>query len=398
MPSPYLTVDLDKIEHNARTIVGLCGRHGIAVSGVTKGAGGEPEIAAAMLRGGVASIGDSRLENVRRLREAGVATSFMLLRIPALSAVDEVVESADVSLNSELAVLEALSAAARRRGVAHDVIVMVDLGDLREGVWPDGLVPFVRQALALPGIRIRGLGTNLSCFGGIVPSAENMGRLVELAGDLERTFDLRLDLISGANSSALELIASGHMPGRVNHARIGEAILLGRETTHRRPWPGTFQDAFVLHAEVLELKRKPSVPIGEQGEDAFGERPVFEDRGEMVRALLNVGREDVDVAGIEPADSCMRVLGGSSGYLVVDVTAAAGGLRVGGDVAFSVNYRALLAAMTSAYVTKRSVRGGGPVAAGAEPPEAGTTAAPRIPGPARGGGRRSKPGVRSPRP
>jgi predicted amino acid racemase len=397
MRSPYLTVDLDKVEHNARTIVDLCARHGITVTGVTKGTCGDPEVAAAMLRGGVASIGDSRVESIRRLREAGVATSFVLLRIPSLSAVDGVAEWADVSLNSELVVLEALSAAARRRGVAHDVIVMVDLGDLREGVWPDDLLPFVRQALGLPGIRIRGLGTNLSCFGGIVPSAENMGRLVALAGEVERTFDLRLDLISGANSSGLELIAAGHMPKRVNHARIGEAILLGRETTHRRPWPGTFQDAFLLHAEVLELKRKPSVPIGEQGEDAFGERPVFEDRGEIVRALLSVGREDVDVAGIAPADSRMRILGGSSGYLVVDVTAGATRLRVGDDVAFSVNYRALLAAMTSAHVGKRPLRGGAPVAAPVEGSETGAAAAPRTPGPGRGE-ERSKPRVRSPRP
>jgi predicted amino acid racemase len=363
MRSPYLTVDLDKVEHNARPIVGLCARHGIAVTGVTKGTCGDPEVAAAMLRGGVASIGDSRVESIRRLREAGVATSFVLLRIPSLSAAAEVAEWTDVSLDSELVVLEALSAAARRRGVAHDVVVMVDLGDLREGVWPDDLLPFVRRALALPGLRIRGLGTNLSCFGGIVPSVENMGRLVALAGEVERAFDLRLDWISGANSSGLELIASGRMPKRVNHARIGEAILLGRETTHRRPWPGTVQDAFLLHAEVLELKRKPSVPIGERGEDAFGERPAFEDRGEIVRALLNVGREDVDIAGIAPADSRMRILGGSSGYLIVDVTAGAARLRVGDDVAFSVNYRALLAAMTSAHVGKRPSRGGAPVAA-----------------------------------
>jgi predicted amino acid racemase len=397
MRSPYLTVDLDKVEHNARTIVDLCARHGIAVTGVTKGACGDPEVAAAMLRGGVSSIGDSRVESIRRLREAGIATSFVLLRIPSLSTVDEVAEWADVSLDSELVVLEALSAAACRRGVAHDVIVMVDLGDLREGVWPDDLLPFVRQARALPGIRIRGLGTNLSCFGGIVPSADNMNRLVALAGEVERTFDLRLDLISGANSSGLELIASGRMPRRVNHARIGEAILLGRETTHRRPWPGTFPDAFVLHAEVVELKRKPSVPIGDRGEDAFGERPAFEDRGEIVRALLNVGREDVDVGGIEPTDSRMRILGGSSGYLVVDVTAMAGRLRVGDVVAFSVTYRALLAAMTSPYVTKRRVRAGVPVATSVEAPDAGTAAPPRIPARARDS-KRPRPEVRNPRP
>ena len=358
MTYPYLTIDLDKIEHNARTIVDLCNEHAIEVTGVTKVTCGDPEVARAMLRGGVSSIADSRLENIHRLKAAGIETSSMLLRLPPLSAVDEVVELVDVSLNSELTVLEALSDAATRRGKIHDVILMVDLGDLREGIWPADLVPFVREALKLPGIHIRGLGTNLACFGGVVPNKDNMNELVELAADIEKTFDHTISTISGFNSSGLELIATGRMPKRINHARIGEAILLGRETVHRNPWPDTYQDAFVLHAEVLELKKKPSTPVGERSEDAFGRLPDFEERGDIVRALLNIGREDVDVDGIMPLDSRITVLGASSGYLIVDVTRAKDDLHVGDELGFSVNYSALLAAMTSAYVKKRHVREG----------------------------------------
>jgi predicted amino acid racemase len=363
MADPYVTIDLDKIEHNARTIVELCRAHGIEVTGVTKGTCGHPEVAKSMLRGGVSSIGESRMENVRRLKGAGVDASYMLLRIPSLSAVDEVVESVDLSLNSELSVLAGLSQAACRRGRVHQVIVMVDLGDLREGVWPDDLVAFVRQALRLPGIRLVGLGANLTCFGGVVPSEDNMNRLVDCARDIEHTFGLALDRISGSNSSALELIAAGAMPERINHARIGEAILLGRETVHRRPWPGTFQDAFSLHAEVLELKRKPSLPIGERGEDAFGRVPAFVDRGELHRAILNVGRQDVDIEGLAPVDPAFTILGASSGYVIVDVTAAQDRLGVGDELTFSLNYGALVAAMTSHYVDKRLVRGEVPVRA-----------------------------------
>jgi len=358
MTTPRLVIDLDKIEHNSRTIVGLCHQHGIEVTGVTKVTCGHPEVAQAMLRGGVSSIADSRLENIRRLISAGVDTEFMLLRLPALSRVDEVVESVAVSLNSELAVLEALSTAAQQRGKVHEVILSVDLGDLREGIWPDDLVPFAREAARLPGIHIKGLGTNLACFAGVVPDEDNMKRLVELAAELERCLDRRLECISGVNSSGLELIAAGGMPARVNHARIGEAIVLGRETTHRKPWPDTFQDAFVLEAEVLELKKKPSVPLGSRSEDAFGQRPEFEQRGEVLRALLNVGREDIDVEGLTPQDPGAVILGGSSGYLVVDVSAVAGNIRIGDTLAFSLNYAALLAAMTSAYVYKHAYRAG----------------------------------------
>jgi predicted amino acid racemase len=360
---PTLAIDLDAIEHNARTVVELCAGHGISVMGVTKGVCGDAEIAKAMLRGGVASLADSRLENIARLRAGGIEVPLTLLRLPPLSGVDPVVEAADASLNSELAVVTRLAESARQRGIIHDIIVMVDLGDLREGLWPDDVIPFVGRVVELAGVRIAGVGTNLSCFGGVVPNADNMNRLVVLAEDIERTFGLQLDWVSGINSSGLELIAAGGMPARVNHARIGEAILLGRETVRRRPWPGTRQDAFVLRAEVLERKVKPSVPIGETTEDAFGHRPVFEDRGERVRALLNVGHEDVDVAGLTPLDPGVLILGASSGYLVVDVTDAGAGSAVGDELAFYPSYGALLAAMTSAYVKKRLTRGGEPVAA-----------------------------------
>jgi predicted amino acid racemase len=135
--------------------------------------------------------------------------------------------------------------------------------------------------------------------------------------------------------------------------RIGEAILLGHETAHRRVWPGTYQDAFILHAEVLELKTKPSVPLGERGKDAFGKVPVFTDRGLIKRAILNAGREDVSIEGLKPLDAGIVILGASSDYLIVDVTGATRPVAMGETLAFLPDYAALLAAMTSPYVEKR---------------------------------------------
>jgi predicted amino acid racemase len=355
VPTPYVTIDLDVIAANARAVVDFCSRYGIAVAGVTKGVCGDPAVARAMLRGGVTMIADSRISNLHRLRTAGVEAPIMLLRLPALSDVADVVALADISLNSELPVITALGEAAIARGVVHEVIVMVDLGDLREGVWPDDLVPFIAEARQVPGIRIIGLGANLACFAGVVPSAENMARMVALADAVEQAHGLGLPWLSGINSSALDVMESGDMPTRVNHARIGEAILLGRETTRREPWPGTRQDAFRLHAEVLELKIKPSRPIGRQAEDAFGDRPVFADQGNRLRALLNIGREDVRVEGVAPLLAGASVVGGSSGYLVLDVEDTDHKPRVGDVLAFAPIYGALLAAMTSPYVEKRYI-------------------------------------------
>jgi predicted amino acid racemase len=361
MTTPYVGIDLDKIEHNARTITGLCQARGIRVTGVTKGACGHPDVAQAMLRGGVSNIGDSRLENIRRMRDAGVDAHFTLLRLPASSQAGEVVEAVDMSLNSELDTLAQLSQAAQARGEVHEVIIMVDLGDLREGLMPADVVAVVTEACNLPGIVVRGLGTNLNCFAGLVPTSDNMNQLASLAAEVRQTCAIPLDVVSGLNSGGLDLIKEGDIPVGINHARIGEAILLGRETIRREPWPDTHQDAFVLHAELLELRNKPSQPSGERGQDAFGGMPDFEDRGEMPRALLNLGRADVDVAGIAPIDSRMTILGASSGYLALDVSAVDTSLRIGDEVAFSLNYSALLAVMSSEYVEKRSLNTAAPV-------------------------------------
>jgi predicted amino acid racemase len=121
----------------------------------------------------------------------------------------------------------------------------------------------------------------------------------------------------------------------------------------REPWPGTAQDVFALHAEVVELQCKPSLPEGARTADAFGRRRDFEDRGLRARALLDVGREDVDVAGLTPLDPRVKVLGASSDYLVLDVTDAGSDVRVGDELSFGLSYGALLAAMDSEYVEKR---------------------------------------------
>lgn len=353
---PYITIDLNKIEHNAGIITALCANHGIEVCGVSKVSCGMPQVAKAMLRGGVACIGESRMKNIHRLKANGVNTAFTLLRIPPLSAAEDIVTSVDMSLNSELTVIQALSEAAFRRGIVHNIMIMVDLGDLREGVWPDDLLPMLREVVELPGIRITGLGTNLSCYGGVKPSEKNMNQLVEYARRIETAFGIKLRYISGGNSSSLNLIASGKMPRAVNHIRIGEGILLGRETVSRTPWPGTFQDAFLLQAEIIELKEKPSVPLGETGEDAFGGKPVFVDKGERDRAILNIGREDVVVEGMKPVEPEISIIGASSDHLIVDVTEAKN-VQLGSELSFFLNYGALLATMTSEYVEKRPLRG-----------------------------------------
>jgi hypothetical protein len=234
---------------------------------------------------------------------------------------------------------------------------MIDLGDLREGIWPHELLPTVERIMELPGVRIAGVGTNLTCFGAIVPTEDNLGQLVAHAYKVERVTGTTLDWVSGGNSSSLPLLLAGRMPHGINNLRVGEAILQGgRDTFLDAPWSELDRDAFHLTGELLEVKVKPSMPIGKSGIDAFGQRPYFIDEGDRLRGIANIGREDVIVEGLSPTHQGVRVLGASSDHLVLDLTDAEPPLGVGDLVSFRMSYGAMLAAMTSEYVEKVPMR------------------------------------------
>jgi predicted amino acid racemase len=198
MSGPQVAIDLGRIERNARAVVERAALSGIKVFGVTKGSCGLPQVARAMLRGGVSGLAESRFENIRRLRESGIGCPIMLLRSPPIARVEEVVRTVDISLQSELEIIRELSRIAQRIGRVHDIMLMVDLGDLREGIWPNDLLPTVERVLELPGVRIAGLGTNLTCFGAIMPTEDNLNQLVAYAYKVERLAGISLDWVSGA--------------------------------------------------------------------------------------------------------------------------------------------------------------------------------------------------------
>lgn len=349
MVAPRLVIDLNKIGHNARTLVERLGERGILVTGVTKATLGSAEIAATLLGAGVKRLGDSRIENIEAMRTGQQSAPMTLIRSPMLSQVQRVVRSADVSCNTEFEVIKRLSLEAQKAGRNHGVILMVELGDLREGLMPDDLLDCVREVLILPKIDFKGIGTNLACRSGVAPDARNMAMLTELTELIETTFDVRVEIVSGGNSANLEWAFSGAEIGRVNDLRLGEAILLGCETLHRQPLDGLYTNAITLVAEVIEVQAKPTLPTGQITQNAFGETPVVEDRGQVTQAILAIGRQDIDPDGLL-APAGIEVMGGSSDHLIVESDSDR--LSVGTEVTFQLNYSALVRAMTSPFVTK----------------------------------------------
>jgi predicted amino acid racemase len=349
LTAPRLKIDLGKIHHNAVTLVHRLSVRGISVTGVTKAALGSPALAKTLLRAGVNAIGDSRIKNLQRMRCSEVRASMVLLRSPMCSQVKEVVAYADVSYNTELEVIRRLSSAAKEAGRMHGVVLMVELGDLREGIMPDDLLMTARETLRFPNISLRGIGTNLACRSGVIPDAGNMAELSALAGSVESSLGRTLDIVSGGNSANLNWALGDSKVGRINNLRLGESILLGCEPLYRKPIEGLSTDAFTLFAEVIESKAKPSSPRGEMAQTAFGKKPHEADRGEIRQTIVALGRQDTDPDGLLPPQG-HRILGASSDHLILDSGQTM--YAPGEEISFQLNYSALMRSMTSPFVAK----------------------------------------------
>jgi predicted amino acid racemase len=341
---PRVLINLSKIIHNFQKINERCSNAGITMTGVVKGVAGDYKIIHTLVDAGLKEIGDSRLENLEKIKDCKLVRK-VLLRLPALSRIDETLKFSDVSLNAEITTLEKLN----QKSAGHQVFLMVDLGDRREGVLDDNLLELAGLCSQLKNIQVIGLGTNFSCFAGVMPTVAKLEKLVVLAVSLKSKLGLPLQYVSGGNSSSLPLLYSGVLPLGINHLRIGEGILLGRETLHGSFLPDLFSDAFIVEAEIIQTQWKPSEPDGEQGLDAFGHKPDLPQLGSGIRLLVNLGHQDTPLTGLTPLNPELTVMGGSSDYLVM---ATAKKLQVGRIIQFLPNYWSMLGLMTSPYVEK----------------------------------------------
>jgi Predicted amino acid racemase len=352
MKFPALHIDLAKIRHNAQMLNRYCDLRGVRMSVVTKGVSAQERIVRTLHNAGIREYADSRLSHLRRMRNwFGKHCRLMLLRIPSPGEAREVLQSCDVSLHSDTETIARLNQAAREKRTFHEILLMVELGDLREGIPPSELEPVLRRIHSLSNIRLTGIGANFTCYGGVIPTAETMAKLSRLASHAERILGYPLTFVSGGNSSTLPLIFHHDDLGRINHLRIGEAVFLGRETAYGQTVGGLYPDAFVFAAEIVELHEKPSMPEGQISRNAFGEIPRFENRGIRLRAILSVGRTDVCTEGLKPYDPEYYILGSSSDYLMVDVTDGPP-VKVGDSIRFQLTYGAMSRLMNARGIHK----------------------------------------------
>jgi predicted amino acid racemase len=365
---PLLKINKKKISDNTKAIIKRTKKLGVEVTAVTKCTGGNLEIAQAFLDGGATSIGDSRIKNLKNL--APLACEKWLIRVPMPSEVNHTVAYATLSVNSEMKTIRLLNQAAKAQGKTHGILYMLDLGDLREGLFVgDGnpakaaieslisasftkLDQDLAEIKTMENIHLRGIATNATCVGATIPTPQTFGAFFKVKAIIEEKYQIPCEIVSGGNSSAYYLVDNQTLPAEINNLRLGDVILFGRESAYYHCYDYLHQDAFILDVEILELQDKPTYPMGEIGRNAFGEIPAFADQGIRRRAICGLGRQDTDTDHIFPLVPGLTIVGSSSDHLVVDVTDAEIAYQVGDIISLRCDYVGALHAATSSYVDK----------------------------------------------
>ncbi|MDR1019656.1 MAG: alanine racemase [Synergistaceae bacterium] len=360
MDRQVLEINRGLIRRFASTVRTLCAGQGIEPTAVVKGYNALDEVTDALYDAGYRSFASSRTAHLKKVKSRYGNAETMALRVPMQSEAESVVELTDISLNSELAVISLLDEAARKAGKIHKVILMRDLGDLREGIFDRDR--FVEAATMVEtgyrNIRLHGIGANLSCYGTVVPTAENLSELAANAAEIETCIGRKLDAVSGGSSTSLYLALAGAMPRGINHLRVGGANLMRSEARDipDDALPELTDEAFVLRAEVIEAGLKPTHPIGRLGTDCFLKTKAFEDRGVRKRVILAVGAFDIgDHAALAPLDSGVKLLGCSSDHLIADVQDSAHEYRLGDTIPMALRYQAMLFSTATGHIEKKFV-------------------------------------------
>lgn len=356
MTFPLLTLRLESIRNNARTLVKYCADRNIEIAGVTKFSSSDIRVAGAMLQGGVSQLATSRIEQLEKLRMAFADATLIMLRMPMHSEVDKVVQWSDISVQSELSTLELLNEAAQRVGKTHGVLLMYDVGDLREGVFTEEkLLRLASRAEELNYLKLEGVGSSFACFGSVLPDKENLNRLAVAAEKIEAHIGRTLDIVSGGSSISLPVLRDSLMPSKINHLRLGGFLVNPRTARIRRNFTleGMKEDTFSLSAEVIEVQEKPSLPVGAMSINWRGQKKIFEDKGIRKRAIVALGSQDVmDPCGMTPELSGAQIIGSSSDHTVIDVTDCDRTVSPGDILHFYLLYEHLLFAFNSQSIQK----------------------------------------------
>ena len=352
-----LHISIGAIEHNVSWLHRFFSKRNVSWTLVTKVLCGHFETLSALRDEGILSIphsiGDSRLDSLGIIKSLDPTIQTMYIKPPEVGYADQVVRYSDYSLNTSYPTLKALGAAASRLGIRHKVILMVELGEIREGVEGDALAGLVRKTTGLPGIEIAGIGTNLGCMYGIEPTMEKMEQLDAYRRVVEDGCGCELEFVSGGSSITLPILGDGCLPQSLNHYRVGEAAFFGTTPLDGEQFGPLRTDVFSFEAQILEFYRKLNEPNGIQCEGNIGHTAEPSSGCEKsYRAILDFGLLDTDHESLKPKNGADFV-GISSDMVVYAFDDADKDHAVGGLVPFDTDYMAIAKLMNSGFIHKR---------------------------------------------
>jgi predicted amino acid racemase len=283
----------------------------------------------------------------------------MYIKPPAVNQARNVIRYADISLNSSYRTIMELSREAERRGVVHRVVIMLELGELREGITRDRAIEFYERVFELSHIKVIGLGTNLGCMYGVEPTFDKLIQLSLYTQLIKARFNRDLELISGGSSITLPLVGKRKIPPGVNHFRVGETAFLGKSLITGNRFGGLSTNAFDFSAEIVEIEKKEVEPDGTISNANVGQtaeiRPPESRPPETYRCLVDVGKLDVELDDLTLKNRQVRFIGTTSDMTVYDLGTERGKWRVGGKLHFRPNYMAVARLMNNRYVTKHVI-------------------------------------------
>ncbi len=353
----HIVLNRKKLRENYQYLNRLFSAHKIEWGVVSKVFCGSKTYLKEIIDLGIRQICDSRITNLKIIKSLNPDIETVFIKPPAKRYIPSVVKYADASFNTEFETIRMLSDEAARQGKVHKIIIMIELGELREGVMREEFIDFYAKVFNLPNIEVAGLGTNLTCMYGVLPSQDKLLQLCLYEQLIEARFNKVIPYITGGTSVTIPLITRGLLPGAVNHFRVGETLFLGTDVYNSAPHPDMHQDVFRLYAEIIELREKPMIPDGDLGQNLTGDVLNFDDKANDTshRALIDVGLLDVEASHIKPTDSGLKIVGSSSDMMVVDLGENAEQYEVGSLIEFDLDYMGILRLMNCDYVDKRII-------------------------------------------
>ena len=352
----FITLDTAKLKQNFDYLEKLFSSEGIQWAVVSKMLCGNRMFLQEVVNLGVKQLCDSRVSNLKAIKKMAPEIETIYIKPPPLRSIPDIVKYADISFNTEFSTIKLISDEAGRQQKTHKILIMIEMGELREGVMRDDFIDFFEKVFTLPNIEVVGIGTNMTCLYGVLPNHDKLIQLSLYEQLIEARFNKQIPYVSGGASVVIPLIFEKLLPKGINHFRVGETLYCGTDVYHDTTLPDMHNDVFMLYAEIIELIEKPMVPSGDMGTNLEGVSFEFDDASlgkTSYRALLDVGLLDVESSHLTPVDPQIEFVGSSSDMIVIDLGKNEQNYQTGDLIEFKLDYMGILRIMNSRYISKR---------------------------------------------